>query len=568
MPSDALHYSYIAEELDGLLKDGKIEKISMPEKDEIVLGIRARGNNFSLLVSACPSAARCHITQSKKENPAVAPSFLMHLRKHIGGAKIAKISAVPFERVLEIKLITRNELADEEKKTLIAEIMGKYSNIILVSSDGVISDCIKKVGADTSSKRQVLPSLRYEYPPKQEKISPLETEPVLQELKNFGGGDLSSFLIKKVKGLSPVSAQEAVFEALGKVDTPPLSEYAATEIVAALQSLYARDTLQPCIRMANKASVDFYFRPYKMFDGQYVFFDSLSQAIDEYFKDRDKQNRFNEKSHHLSSLLKNAISRTEKKLDGFLEKSESCQNLETDKLYGELILSNIYKIKQGMESISVENWYDDNKIITIPLEKDKSPQANAQACFKKYNKKKNTLKQIAPLIEQAKSQLDYYDSVMLAFSLCRENAEIDDLTEELEKAGLAKKRQKKGIKVKRQPSQPLCTEINGFTVKIGKNNLQNDRLTRAAKSEDIWLHTKSIHGSHVIISSDGQSVPNDVIKSAAELAARYSKAAQSQNVPVDYTLVKYVSKPSGSPPGKVIYTHQSTVFVNPAPPLS
>lgn len=564
MPSDALHYSYLAEELDALLSDGKIEKISMPEKDEIVLGIRARGKNFSLLVSACPSAARCHITESKKENPTVAPSFLMHLRKHIGGAKIIGISAVPFERVLKIEMLTRNEMADEEHKTLIAEIMGKYSNIILVSKNGIISDCIKKVGADTSSKRQVLPSLRYEYPPEQEKIAPTSTELAIVELKNFTGGDLASYAIKKFKGLAPVSAQEAIFSAIGKLDSPPLSDETARLVASKLKSLYECNNLRPCIRKSDGYNADFYFRPYSLFDGEYVFFDSLNQAVDVYFKDKDKQNRFNEKSRHLFTLLKNAIVRTEKKLEGFLEKSESCKNSELDKLFGELLLANIYKIKQGMTSITVENWYDDNKPVTVALDKDKSPQANAQTYFKKYSKKKKTTEQLVPLIEQARAQIDYYDSVLLSFSLCKENSEIDDLTDELEKAGLVKKRQKKAAKIKRQPSQPICVQIDGFTVKIGKNNMQNDAVTRCAKSDDIWLHTKAIHGSHVVISANGKTVPDAVIKKAAELAARYSKAAQSQNVPVDYTLAKYVSKPSGSPPGKVIYTHQSTIFVNPS----
>lgn len=565
MPSDALHYSFIATELNEKLKDGRIEKISMPEKDEIVLGIRSRGTNFSLLISASPTASRCHLTEHRKENPIVAPTFLMHLRKHIGGAKILSVENPDCERIILIKLLTRNEMSDEESKTLITEIMGKYSNIILVGANGIISDSIRHVGIDTSSKRQVLPGLKYEPAPAQDKLNPTNVEEATRALAAFSGGDLGAYIISRFKGLAPSSAQEAAYRAIKATDCPALTSEQCKKVANELSALFDKSTARPCV-----CENDFYIRPYLLYGSQPKFCDSLNSAMDEYFFSRDKAARFNEKSKHLQSLLKNAVARAQKKLSGFIQKQESCKGLETDKLYGELLLANIYRIKTVANSVTLENWYDDNAPVTIALDPQKSPQLNAQAYFKRYSKKKKTLEQLAPLIEKTQDELDYYDTVSLSFSLCSENSEIDELADELERAGLIKRKQSKQAPKKNtaKVSAPLSVVIEGFTVRIGKNNIQNDALTKSAKNCDIWLHTKNIHGSHVIISTEGSDVPQSVILGAARLAAGYSKAAQSQNVPVDYTLKKYVSKPSGSPPGKVIYTHQSTVYVDPAEKIS
>ena len=556
MPSDALHYSYLAKELNENLSDGRIEKIAMPEKDEIVLGIRARGKNVSLLISASASSARCHLTEHKKENPTVAPSFLMHLRKHIGGAKIVGVDCPHCERIIRIKLLTRNELSDEIGKTLIAELMGKYSNIILVNSDGVISECIKHVGLDTSSKRQVLPGLKYESAPSQNKCDPTDTEQAEAALLRFPGGDLDSYMIHSFLGLAPVSVREALFDAAQPLNCPPLHPLQAEAIARQLDELFTGET-HPCLQGG-----DFFVRPYRHIEKPPVFFPTLSLAMDEHFLAKDRSVRFNEKSKRLQAVLKNAASRAQKRLDGFISKKESCHDAESDKLCGELITANIYRIKKGSETVTLENWYDDNRPVEIALDSRKSPQANAQDYFKRYNKKKKTLAQIEPLIEKTRDEIEYYKSIEPAFSLCTENSEIAELTEELERAGLIEKKRQK---VKQPPikSSPLTFFIDGFTVRVGKNNMQNDSLTKSAKGDDVWLHTKSIHGSHVIISAERRPVPENVILKAAALAAGYSKAGLSHNVPVDYTLVKYVNKPSGAPPGKVIYTHQNTVYVDP-----
>ena len=561
MPSDALHYSFIADELNEKLCDGRIEKISMPEKDEIVLGIRSRGTNYSLLISASPMASRCHLTKHRKENPASAPSFLMHLRKHIGGAKIISVKNPSCERIICIKLLTRNEMSDEVCKTLIAEIMGKYSNIILVDSNGIISDSIRKVGIDTSSKRQVLPGLKYESAPAQDKLSPLNTESAKLTLASFPGGDIGAYIISKFKGLAPSSANEAAYRALRMIDCPTLTNTQCAKVAEELVALYNLKTARPCLNER-----DFYIRPYSLYGTDYKFCQSLNEAMDEYFFDRDRALRFNERSKHLQSLLKNAIARTQKKLSGFIQKEESCKGLEADKICGELLLANLYRIKTGMTSVTLENWYNENAPVTVTLDPQKSPQSNAQIYFKNYSKKKKTLEQLKTLIKKTQDELDYYDTVLLSFSLCTENSEIDELAAELEQIGLIKNKQSKNRTHKNiaKTSAPLSTVVEGYTVKIGKNNIQNDMLTKGAKNNDVWLHTKNIHGSHVIISAENSKVPESVILEAARLAARYSKAAQSQNVPVDYTLVKYVNKPSGAPLGKVIYTHQSTVYVDPA----
>lgn len=565
MPSDALHYSLMAEELNGFLSDGKLEKITMPERDEIILGIRSRGKNFCLIISAAPACPRCHLTQHSKDNPAVAPAFLMHLRKHIGGAKVLGVECLPFERVLKIKLLTRNELAVEDCKTLVAEIMGKYSNIILVNSDGTISDCIRRVNLDTSSKRQVLPGLKYLPAPVQARTDISDEQTVKAVLRGFNGGNLSSYLLKHLRGLAPVSIEEAVFRALGDNQFAEIDDIAVNKVFQKLQGLYDFSDVSPCVRYTQLSAADFYMRRYECVSGDYKYFSTLSEAMDEFFFARDKANRFNEKSRHLSALLKTAITRTEKKLSGFLEKQQECADLDNDKLFGELLTANIYRIGKGMQGVNLENYYNEYKTVYIPLDNQKSAQANAQNYFKKYAKKKKTLQQLEAQIESARTQLDYYGSISPAFSLCTEISEIEDLQREMELVGLLKSKPSSKKKSNSKPSSPLTVTFEGFAIRIGKNNVQNDELTKSAKKDDIWLHTQKIHGSHVVISAEGKQIPDSVILRAAQHAAYYSKAALSQNVPVDYTAIKYVDKPKSAPPGKVIYTHHNTVYVNPMP---
>lgn len=563
MPSDALHYSFVAAELDALLSGGRIEKIAMPEKEEILLSVRAHGNNYFLIISASPACPRCHLTKAKKENPLVAPAFLMHLRKRIGGAKILSVKSVHCDRTVIFELSALGEMLYEERFSLVAEIMGKYSNIILVGSDGKISDCVKKVGFDVSSKRQILPGLTYLPAPNQDRIDPLDCEGVARALEGFCGGEVGGYLLKKVKGLSPASLDQAVFAALGRTFSDALDEGERKAIALSLSQLYDFTEAKPCLLLSESGS-DFYLKPYSLCGGTPKFFDTLSEAMDEFFLKKTEQIGFDEKSRQLLAALKNAVSRTEKRLAGFLQKQLECRDFERDKIFGELLVSNLYRLRGGESQVVLENWYDDFRLVTVPLNPAKTASECAQEFFKAYNKKKKTLEQLKPLIADAEEKLDYYDSVMTAFSLCGTLSELNELREELACAGIVQGAFDKGKRKHISASKPTELDLGGFTVRIGRNNLQNDELTKTAKKEDIWLHTKAVHGSHVVIVSGGKEVPIEVVLKAAALAARHSKAAMSENVAVDYTQVRYVVKPHGAPPGKVVYTHQKTVFVNPA----
>lgn len=564
MPADALNYSVVASELNSLLYGGRIDKITMPEKDEIVLYIRSNNKNYQLLISANPSSARCHLTTHSLTNPQNAPSFCMHLRKYLSGGNILGIEIVPFERIIKINIASKNELAFVENKVLIAEIMGKYSNIILVNSDGKISECIKHITLDTSSKRQVLPALTYTSAPPQDKVNIIDTDKITCHLQAYKGGKLDNYILKALSGLAPISITESIFNAVGTNNYKELSDKSIAKIIFELQKMYSNAiTPKPCILYNQGRAVDYFYTPYNHLENDIKFYPSLNEAMDDYYFNIDKSNRFLDKSRHLQTALKNTINRTEKKLGNYLEKLNDCADFDQDRINGELLTANIYMAKYGMTELSVINYYTNEPHI-IKLEGAKSPAQNAQKYYKKYTKKKRSIEMLNEQISLANTELDYYESIMNSFRLCTENTELEEIIKELTNCNIIKQPQKTK-KVQKEIASPLHKiNIDGYTVIVGKNNSQNDRITKQAKATDLWMHTLNIHGSHVIIENGTDTLPPiDIIEKAAQLCAYNSKAYQSGKVPVDYTFIKYVSKPKGAALGKVIYTNQKTIYVAP-----
>lgn len=558
MPADSLHIKQIAIELNELLRGGRIDKLTMPEPDEIILHIHAKANH-TVVMSANPSLPRVHITKNApKNNPLTAPAFLMHLRKHIGGASITEVTAHDGERILMFALKARNELGYEEKKTLICEIMGKYANIILTNADGKISECIKHISPASSEKRPVLPGLTYSFPPPQNKVNIFDGSALKSVLSSFDGGNAGGYILANAAGLAPATVNAITTAALGGLFFNELTTEQIEKLADAFNQTRILKNAKPCVRKESGAKSDFWIKPFEQ-DGEYEFFNSLNEAMDAHFFALDRDRRLSEKARIPKTTVKNAIARTEKKLKLFRERKAEASDAETDRLNGELITANIYRLKQGMSSFEAENYYEEPpQKITVKLDSSKSPQYNAQAYFKKYAKKKKTLSIVEEQIAEAVADLEYFNSIYDSFSFTDAEG-LEEITAELYAANLLHEPKGKRKKEKLLSGGEIVFE--GCTIRWGKTNYQNDRLTKAARASDTWLHTQKIHGSHVIVS--GENVSERVLVRAAQIAAYYSKARLGENVPVDYTLKKYVSKPKGSPPGKVVYTDYKTLFVTP-----
>lgn len=561
MPADAITYQYLSKELDNTLSGGIIAKIAMPYPDEVVLSVRNDGETFQLLLSAAAACPRVHLTEEKYVSPMHAPAFLMHLRKHIGSAKILKIDTQPYERVLRIYLSARNELGVLETKTLYAEMMGRYSNLILVNAAGRISDCVKKVTADISSKRTVLPGLQYLPAPPQDKPDISSPEVLRKRLAAFSGGKISSYIIKNLSGLSPATVNECVFRAMGKEDAPALTAAETDAIVAALTRFYDFADARPCVLTSDGLPVDFGIRPYLTIGNGYTSCATLSAAMEQYYAALDKKNRFDAGAHAVAMKVKSALRRAENRLAEFTDTREQSADHERDRLFGELITANIYRLKKNMNEFVTENYYTGEQE-TIRLDPALTPQMNAQKYFKRAGKKKKAFEMAGDAIRESRETIDYLQSVLESLREGTEASDLDDIREELVRTGILRAPLKKSKK-KFETSRPKACAIGGFTVRVGKNNLQNDALTRAARPDDIWMHAQKIHGSHTVITTEGRDVPDTVIARAAEICAFYSAARLSENVPIDYTRIKHVSKPSGARPGMVIYTDQKTVYVKP-----
>lgn len=547
MPSDALTYHFIAKELNDLLVGGKIEKINMPENDEVFLTIRAQRERQTLILCA-GNNPRVHITNAQKENPLVPPAFCMNLRKNIGGGIIKSISTYPFERIIFIDIFYKNELGVRNDKRLICEIMGKYSNIVICDENRKILECLKHIPLDISKKRQLLPGLIYEVPT-QDKLTPLDSNGIKQ-IKFSEDPYLD--IMNNVMGLAPVTVTEAIFNA----NISQINENAIERIADELKNLYLLP-LKPCLINGK----DFFIRPYNSIKGDYLYFESINKAMDAFFTDKDFSQRLSSKSKALLSSVKSAYKRTEKRLSEFLIRLKECENYQNDRILGEILTANMYKLKPGMASIVLENFYDGQNV-EIKLDPTLSPAANAQKYFDKYNKKKRTIEATSKLIEKTKEEKQAYEAIIFSLENVTELNELNDIAEEMALLGLIKARTKNKHE---KPSSPLMAEVNGFKILIGKNNIQNERLFKNAAKNDIWLHTRLIHGSHVIIQTENRQVPENVLLTAAQYAAYYSKARNSDKVEVDYTLVKNVSKPSGAALGKVVYKNQKTIIVTPKP---
>ncbi len=567
MPFDGFTLGLLARELNDTLAGGRVDRVVQPERDELILTVRSGGANHMLLLSASAGCARAHLTEFKKSSPLEPFNLCMLMRKHLSGARIVEIRQIDCDRILEIEFEHLDELGDRARKTLVCEFMGKHSNLIFVSADGRIIDSARRVTEAISSVREVLPGLRYERPPEHGKL-PFDrvTAEKLYAAMAGKSGALQKLIGSCVSGMSAQTSRELAFRATGSADAhaDECDLRAVAESVAAELARIPEELSPAVLYGPDDRPVDAVAFPYRSCAGlRSAPFPTISAALDAFYRSRDLAERASQKSAAIHRALKTNIERCERKLALQREALLGAERMEEYRVNGELLTANLYLAEKGMKSVRLPNYYDPElKEIEIPLDVKLSPAQNAQRYFKLYQKARNARTLAAEQIEKTSEELNYLEGQMDNLGKCSGESELMELRSELEKYGYlrhtANRRQMKQL----PPSQPMkFTAPSGRTILVGKNNLQNDKLTFSAEPEEIWLHAKDMPGSHVIIV--GPNPDDDTIRYAAKLAAAYSKGARSSNVPVDYTKRRYVKKPSGAKPGFVIYTNQRTLYVTP-----
>lgn len=561
MSFDGMFTYAITEELKNSLENGRISKVHQPYKNELIFVIRSNGANHKLLLSAHPSYARIHLTEESYENPSEPPMFCMLMRKHLEGGVIEEIGQIGMERILYIDVKGRSEIGDVTYKRVIIEVMGRHSNIILIDRGrNMILDSIKHLSPAVNRHRTVMPGQEYVLPPEQMKANPFEAteETVLRKL-DFNAGKLDQQIMQQFSGISPLFAREILFRA-GLANRSSLPQ-SFLSLVGEIKQHHLSPAM---IELPDKDY--FYILPLTHLEGRQKPFSTISEMLDRYYYGKAARDRVKQQGNDLERFVQNEIKKNKtkiKKLEGTLKDAEKAEKY---KLQGELITANMYAIKRGDASADVINYYNGDTV-TITLNPQKTPSDNAQAYFQKYNKAKKSVAYVKEQISLAEKEIAYFENLFQQIESASPK-DIEEIREELMEGGYLKKKQTKGNKKAKQAKIVLeaYRSSDGTDILVGKNNKQNDHLTnKTAARDDIWLHTKDIPGSHVVIRHPEPS--DETILEAANLAAYFSKAKGSSSVPVDFTKVRHVKKPNGSKPGFVIYDNQQTVYVTPDPDL-
>ncbi len=579
MSFDGIVVKSVVYELLNLLNNGRIEKIYQPENDEIVLSIRNDNKNYKLLVSASSSNPRVYITSETKTNPMTPPMFCMLLRKHIQSGKVVDIYQYSMDRVICIDIQSLDELGVLSVKTLVVEIMGKHSNIILIDKgSNKIIDSVKRVPASISSVRQILPGLEYKNPPSQDKLLPFNLDKcdlISLSDKSEKGMPIFKMLYGNIIGLSPLLAREICYRAnlddsliVGQLDDDKIDN-----LYNSFKKFYGdvhSNIFSPTIVMNKDQDEIVAFSAIDML--QYgslpkIHYNSINGLLENFYVARDKIDRIKHKSSDFKKSITVKLDRTLNKLAKQKEELLEAEEREIFKIYGDLLTANLHKIEKKQSYIVLENYYrEDLEEVCINLDPRLSPIQNAQKYYKKYNKLKNAYQLVSEQIVQTQEEVDYLENVLISLENCTELKELEEIRDELVNEGYIKK---SFSKVKKKEKEVLSSPLHfissdGYDIYVGKNNKQNDNLTlKFANKEDIWMHTKNIPGSHVIIKKKEGQIPENTTIEAAMLAAYHSKARLSSNVPIDYTEKKNVKKPSGAKPGMVIYDYYNTVYVTP-----
>ena len=553
MPQDAFTLRHIARELNAMLSGGKVNKIIQPSRDEVDLLLYAGGKTRKLLLNTNASFARACVSDLPRTAPDVAPNFCMLLRKHLTGATLLSVKQQGFERILAFTFDCAGEFSRAER-ILYAEIMGKYSNLVL-TENGVITGALKVSSLQENFKRVLFPGVPYSPPDPQDKANPADIAALEERLSAFGGGDLAEFLFANLAGLALPTCRQIAEEVFGG-KSEPFGENAAAAAKRIYDFIFS-DQAAPTVLRAGGEAKDFFARYPR---GERC--ESVNEAQDRYYTERETKRDFSEKRRKLESLLATRRKKEEKKLALLLERERDCADMEKNRIFGELITANIYQLRKGMDGCELVNYYDEHAApVKIPLDRTLVPAQNAQKYYKKYNKQKRTLAAVAPQKEEALSDLDYTNSMLSALARAENMLDLAEIEEELRTAGLLPPLKKKA---KQAPAVPFrAFEKDGFHIFAGRNNVQNDRLLREAAGGDIWLHTQKYHSAHVLIRTEGKKVPDAVLLAAAEICAHFSDGQAGNKIPVDWCERRFVKKPPKSKAGFVVYTDFKTILADP-----
>lgn len=582
MALDGTLLRQIRHELESCLIGARIDKIHQFSREEMIFVLRLPqptedgSRTVKLYLSAGADSPRIHLTSASFENPKSPPMFCMLMRKYLGSAKLVEIRQIGLDRILHLVFETRNEMGDLIQLTVAIEIMGRHSNIILIDETGRVIDSIKRIDDTMSSVRPILPGVRYTLPPAQDKLDLIDVTPeqIEQRLRTGKDTPLSKALLSAVQGVSPIVCREiANYVFLG--DDRVISEmtenhfdrlrFFLTKVIDYAKNYTGTPT---SVIDSRKKPMDFSFMDIHQYGGSMFTrtYDTYSQLLDDFYTQRDNIQRMRHRSADLLKVLANTADRIARKLSLQQKELADCSDRETWKIYGDLINANLYSIQKGDRTATLINFYDENQAeVTIPLDPRKTPAQNAQKYYGEYRKADTAEKKLRELIEEGQQEAIYIDSVFDALTRAQTNDELSAIRAELAEQGYLRKKgpaPKKGKETKLAPKRYRSDD--GFLILVGRNNVQNDQLTlKDARGRDVWFHTKNIPGSHTIVVSDGQEVPDSTLNQAAIIAAANSKAADSAQVPVDYTLIKNVKKPRGAKPGMVIYVNYQTAYVTP-----
>ncbi len=568
MAIDAICLQAVAGELRPQLLGLRVDKVHQPARDQVVLLFRGK----RLLLNAGAGAPRLQLTEILRDNPAEPPMFCMLLRKHLSGARVAGLTQPPLERLVKIEFDASDELGRAGRRTLVLEAMGRRSNLILLDGEGRVIDSLRRVDADMSAARQVLPGLFYQPPASTGRLPFLEeTEAGFAARFAAAAAEktLDAFLLDQYFGLSPLMARELAFQAAGDVDARVFQMGGPGPLWRALEDFQNRvreERFTPVCLLRDGKPLDFACVPVGQYGGaaECVAYPSFSALLDAFYEAREKQERARQRGADLLRAASTARDRLRRKLA--LQEKEYAATQDRDKLriQGDLITANLYRMERGQSRLECENYYEAGAPASIPLDPLLTPQQNAAKYYKRYAKAKTAEKYLREQMDLARRDLEYLESVLAEIAQAETEADYLDIRAELREAGFLKK-QGRGKKEKSRPAAPweFCTS-SGLRVLAGRNNRQNDKLTlKDADRRDLWLHTQKIHGSHVILRCAGRTPSEEDIAEAAMVAAWFSQARESGNVPVDYTEVRNVKKPAGGRPGMVIYTTCRTVNITP-----
>ncbi len=583
MSLDGLFLHCIRAELENSIIGAKVDKVYQPSSEELLFSLRTKmQGGKKLLLSARANSPRINLTGASYENPASPPMLCMLLRKRLGGATVTAIRQNGCDRILFLDFLAVNEMGEKENLSLAVEIMAQYSNVVLVSEDGMIIDALKRVDFTKSSKRLVLPGVKYELPPAQDKVNILEetTDLATERMMSFPNKTVSSATLSSVMGVSPIVSRELSYIAFGEdvyVRDADLKTFSL--VLDKFKREYAHGSSRYCLlKDEDGKPFDFSFMPITQYGGiaTVEYFDNASELLDEYYSKRDSIERMTHKTADLRKLLQSTRERIIRKVDNQRVELKACENREALRISAELINANLYRLKKGESFYDLPNYYDDNKIMRVSVDPALSPSQNSQKYFKEYKKTYTAEKKLSEQIEAGVEELNYLDTVLDELLRAENERDVGAVKEELLSSGYIRNRsmqksqkiKRNGQRVKQKTVSSLPPKeyetTDGFRVLVGRNNLQNDKLSmKSSEKLDMWLHTKDYPGSHVIIVNKNGEISDRAIEEAAVIAAVNSTARDAHKVPVDYTLVKNLKKPTGARPGKVIFHENWTVYVTP-----